>query len=157
MSVQALRRPTRHSCAHAAHWDSPGEFGRLLKVSPKSAGPIRGANCRDIFFPSPSRRPLLLDFADRITLVEYPVPPKKRFSNLPLGRHPPSHFAHHLHLLPGQALPPVHVVYCTICPSLRTTGTLISEPRLSTPCEMRFFPREPFSLSRVGKIASRRG
>ena len=41
---QALRRPTRHSCAHAAHWDSPGEFGRLLRVSPKSAGPIRGAH-----------------------------------------------------------------------------------------------------------------
>ena len=44
MSVQALRRPTRHSCAHAAHCDSPGEFGRLWKVSPKSAGPIRGAH-----------------------------------------------------------------------------------------------------------------
>ena len=49
--------------------------------------------------------------------------------------------------------------------SLRAKGTLISEPRFSTPCEMRFFPREkgrmafvegfslkrPFSLSRVGK------
>ena len=44
MSVQALRQPTRHSCAHAAHWDYPGEFGRLWKVSPKSAGPIRGAH-----------------------------------------------------------------------------------------------------------------
>ena len=55
--------------------------------------------------------------------------------------------------------------------TLRARGTLISEPRFSTPCEMRFFPREkgkmafvkgfslkrPFSLSRVGKIASRRG
>ena len=55
--------------------------------------------------------------------------------------------------------------------TLRAKGTLISEPRSSTPCEMRFFPREkgktafskknprqrPFSLSRVGKIASRRG
>ena len=53
--------------------------------------------------------------------------------------------------------------------SLRARGTLISEPRFSTPREMRFFPREkgemafvegfslkrPFSLSRVGKIASR--
>ena len=27
-------------------------------------------------------------------------------------------------------------------PSLRAKGTLIGEPRLSTPCEMRFFPRE---------------
>ena len=58
-------------------------------------------------------------------------------------------------------------IFCT----LRAKGALISEPRLSTPCEMRFFPREkgktafskrnprqrPFSLSRVGKIASRRG
>ena len=26
--------------------------------------------------------------------------------------------------------------------SLRAKGALISEPRLSTPCEMRFFPRE---------------
>ena len=26
--------------------------------------------------------------------------------------------------------------------SLRAKGTLISEPRCSTPCEMRFFPRE---------------
>ena len=55
--------------------------------------------------------------------------------------------------------------------TLRAKGTLISEPRFSTPCEMRFFPREkgktafvegsslkrPFSLSRGGKIASRRG
>ena len=55
--------------------------------------------------------------------------------------------------------------------SLRAKGTLISEPLFSTPCEMRFFVREkgktafskkspqqrPFSLSRVGKIASRRG
>ena len=54
---------------------------------------------------------------------------------------------------------------------LRAKGTLISEPRFSTPFEMRFFPREKgkmafvegfclkrsFSLSRVGKIASRRG
>ena len=53
--------------------------------------------------------------------------------------------------------------------SLRARGALISEPRFSTPCEMRFLPREkgkkafvegfslkrPFSLSRVGKIASR--
>ena len=44
MSVQALGQPTRHSCARAAHCDSPGEFGRLWKVSPKSAGPIRGAH-----------------------------------------------------------------------------------------------------------------
>ena len=49
--------------------------------------------------------------------------------------------------------------------ALRAKGTLISEPRFSTPCEMRFFPREkgktafqresldkrPLSLSRVGK------
>ena len=55
--------------------------------------------------------------------------------------------------------------------TLRAKGTLISEPRFSTPREMRFFPREkgkmafvegfslkrPFSLSRMGKIASRRG
>ena len=55
--------------------------------------------------------------------------------------------------------------------TLRAKGTLISEPRFSTPCEMRFSPCEkgkmpfvedfslkrPFSLSRVGKIASRRG
>ena len=55
--------------------------------------------------------------------------------------------------------------------TLRAKGTLIGEPRFSTPCEMRFFPREkgktafmegfslkrPFSLSLVGKIASRRG
>ena len=55
--------------------------------------------------------------------------------------------------------------------SLRAKGTLISEPPFSTPCEMQFFPREkgktafskknprqsPFSLSRVGKTASRRG
>ena len=55
--------------------------------------------------------------------------------------------------------------------TLRAKGALISEPRFSTPCEMRFFPREKgkmdfvegfslkmaFSLSRVGKIASRRG
>ena len=26
--------------------------------------------------------------------------------------------------------------------TLRAKGTLISEPRFSTPCEMRFFPRE---------------
>ena len=52
--------------------------------------------------------------------------------------------------------------------TLRAKGTPISEPRFSTPCEMRFFPtkmafveglslKRPFSLSRVGKIASRRG
>ena len=55
--------------------------------------------------------------------------------------------------------------------TLRAKGTLISEPRFSTPCEMRFFPREkgktafssknarqrPFSLYRVGRIASRSG
>ena len=49
--------------------------------------------------------------------------------------------------------------------TLRANGALISEPRFSTPCEMRFFPREkgktafskknprqrPFSLSRMGK------
>ena len=35
--------------------------------------------------------------------------------------------------------------------SLRAKGTLISEPRISTPCEMRFFPREKGKrpLSRV--------
>ena len=27
-------------------------------------------------------------------------------------------------------------------PALRAKGTLISEPRFSTPCEMRFFPRD---------------
>ena len=55
--------------------------------------------------------------------------------------------------------------------TLRAKGTLISEPRFSTTCEMRFFPRDkgqkafvegssmkrPFSLSRVGKMASRGG
>ena len=55
--------------------------------------------------------------------------------------------------------------------SLRAKGTLISEPRFSTRCEMRFFPRSKgkiaffkgfslkrlFSFSRLGKIASRRG
>ena len=55
--------------------------------------------------------------------------------------------------------------------TLRAKGTLISEPRFSTSCEMQFFPREKeetafskknprqwsFSLSRVGKTASRRG
>ena len=54
---------------------------------------------------------------------------------------------------------------------IRAKGTLISEPRFYTPCEMRSFTREkgkkafskknprqrPFSLSHVGKIASRRG
>ena len=30
----------------------------------------------------------------------------------------------------------------TFCSTLRAKGTLISEPRFSTPCEMRFFPRE---------------
>ena len=49
--------------------------------------------------------------------------------------------------------------------TLRAKGTLIREPLFSTPCEMRFFPREkgamafvegfslkrPFSLSREGK------
>ena len=34
----------RPSCSHAAHCDSPGELGRLLGVSPKSAWPIRGAH-----------------------------------------------------------------------------------------------------------------
>ena len=58
-------------------------------------------------------------------------------------------------------------VYCDtfLRGTLRAKGTLISEPRFSTPCETRFFPREkgktafskknprqrPFSLSRVGK------
>ena len=60
---------------------------------------------------------------------------------------------------------------CQAPKTLRAKGTLISEPRFSTPCEMRFFPREkgkrpfskenprqrPFSLSRVGENASRRG
>ena len=41
--MQALGQPTRHSCAHASHCDSPGEFGKLSKVCPKSAGPTRGA------------------------------------------------------------------------------------------------------------------
>ena len=56
--------------------------------------------------------------------------------------------------------------------TLRAKGTLISEPRFSTPCEMRFFPtrerenglsrvgfslKRLFPLSRVGKIAPRRG
>ena len=51
-------------------------------------------------------------------------------------------------------------------PALRAKGTLISEPRFSTPCEMRSFPtrerengllregfslKRPFSLSRAGK------
>ena len=54
---------------------------------------------------------------------------------------------------------------------LRAKGALISESRVSTPCEMRFFPRDTgkmafvdgfslkmaFCLYRVGKIASRRG
>ena len=58
------------------------------------------------------------------------------------------------------------------CTTLRAKGTLISEPRFSTPCEMRFFPREKgrtafvegFSLKSSrspllawGRIASRRG
>ena len=55
--------------------------------------------------------------------------------------------------------------------TLRAKGTLISEPRFSTPCEMRFFPREKgemafvegfslkrlFSLSHVGKLHLARG
>ena len=55
--------------------------------------------------------------------------------------------------------------------TLRGEGTLISEPRFSTPCDMRFFPRDtgkmaifkgfaskwPFSLYLVGKIAYRKG
>ena len=67
--------------------------------------------------------------------------------------------------------PPVFFLFARLPFPLRAKGTLISEPRFSTPCEMRFFPREkgktafvegfslkrPFPLSRVGKIASRRG
>ena len=55
--------------------------------------------------------------------------------------------------------------------TLRAKGTLIREPQFSDPCAMRFFPSEkgktafskknprqrPFSLSRVGKIGSRKG
>ena len=41
---QALRQPTRHSCAHASHGVSPGEFGKLSKMGPRSAGPTRGAH-----------------------------------------------------------------------------------------------------------------
>ena len=55
--------------------------------------------------------------------------------------------------------------------TLRAKGALISEPRFSTPCDMRFFPLEKekmafvegfslkmaFSLSRVEKIARRKG
>ena len=33
--------------------------------------------------------------------------------------------------------------------SLRAKGTLISEPRFSTPCEMRFFPREKGKMAFV--------
>ena len=33
--------------------------------------------------------------------------------------------------------------------SLRAKGTLISEPRSSTPCEMRFFPREKGKMAFV--------
>ena len=52
--------------------------------------------------------------------------------------------------------------------TLRAKGTLVSKPRCSTPCEMRFFPckkgkmafvdgfslKKPLSLSRLGNIAS---
>ena len=66
----------------------------------------------------------------------------------------------------GTILPPIFPGFTAIAFStLRAKGTLISEPRFSTPCEMRFLPREkgkmafvegfslkrPFSLSRVGK------
>ena len=34
------------------------------------------------------------------------------------------------------------VHFLEILETLRAKGTLISEPRFSTPCEMRFFPRE---------------
>ena len=68
-------------------------------------------------------------------------------------------------------LPKITLTLTLLLVSLRAKGTLISEPRFSTPCEMRFLPREkgkmaffkknpqqrPFSLSRVGEIASRRG
>ena len=72
----------------------------------------------------------------------------------------------------SMGFPPIPGVACfEIFGSLRAKGALISEPRFSTPCGMRFFPREkgkiafvegfslkrPFSLSRVGKIVSRRG
>ena len=33
--------------------------------------------------------------------------------------------------------------------TLRAKGTLISEPRFSTPCEMRFFPREKGEMAFV--------
>ena len=55
--------------------------------------------------------------------------------------------------------------------NLEAKGTLISEPRFSTPCDMRFFPRDKgkvaffegfslkmaFSLYHFAKIACRRG
>ena len=69
-------------------------------------------------------------------------------------------------LVPGPACarPPASARSLRLCPP---PTTLISEPRFSTPCEMRFFPREkrkmafskknplkrPFSFSCVGKIA----
>ena len=81
------------------------------------------------------------------------------------------------HPLPPNTLPGVTVepiadrFLVNFSQTLRAKGTLTSEPRFSTPCETRFFPREkgktafskknprqrPFCLSRVGKIASRRG
>ena len=36
----------------------------------------------------------------------------------------------------------IHTARICSVESLRAKGTLISEPRFSTPCEMRFFPRE---------------
>ena len=41
--------------------------------------------------------------------------------------------------------------------SLRAKGTLISEPRFSTPCEMRFFPREKGKTAVVEGFSSRKG
>ena len=40
--------------------------------------------------------------------------------------------------------------------SLRAKGTLISEPRFSTPCEMRFFPRDT-GKNRISQGVENRG
>ena len=40
--------------------------------------------------------------------------------------------------------------------ALRAKGTLISEPRFSTPCEMRFFPREK-GKNRISQGVENRG
>ena len=44
MFIRAPKPPTSYSCVHVAHWDSPGECGKLQGVSPKSAWPMRGAH-----------------------------------------------------------------------------------------------------------------